>query len=177
MALVHNRPDFVELLLETGVDLKAFLSKRRLYYLYNSEIVRNAEKKCPLLQLFNKEKLYLRQEVKEAKKNHEELQKKFITFGSLKMFLKKYFFEDFKPAFLPHDAYRDGIVNAKELVKDLESAKELVKDLESSKELVKDLESAKELLLVKDLDNLMVTKFTRGSEIKDTVWLHFRPRR
>jgi len=109
--------------------------------------VRNAEKKCPLLQLFNKEKLYLRQEVKEAKKNHEELQRKFITFGSLKMFLKKYFFEDFKPAFLPDDAYRAGNVNY--------SAKDLVKDL----------------------DNLMVTKFTRGSEIKDNVWLHFRPRR
>lgn len=40
MALIHNKPEFVELLLETGVDLKSFLNKRRLYFLYNSQIVR-----------------------------------------------------------------------------------------------------------------------------------------
>jgi ankyrin repeat protein len=39
MALVYNKPDFVELLLESGVDLKSFLTRRRLYFLYNSSIV------------------------------------------------------------------------------------------------------------------------------------------
>ena len=39
MALIQNKPEFVELLLENGVDLKSFLKKRRLYYLYNSHIV------------------------------------------------------------------------------------------------------------------------------------------
>ena len=36
MALIENKPEFVELLLENGVNLKAFLKTRRLYYLYNS---------------------------------------------------------------------------------------------------------------------------------------------
>ena len=88
MALVHNKPEFVELMLETGINLKAFLSKRRLYYLYNSQIVRDAERKCPLLQLFKK-KYYT---------------DSFITFRGLVKFLKDYLFEDFKPAFLPADA-------------------------------------------------------------------------
>jgi len=88
MALVHNKPEFVELMLETGINLKAFLSKRRLYYLYNAQIVRDAERKCPLLQLFKK-KYYT---------------DSFITFRGLVKFLKEYLFEDFKPAFLPVDA-------------------------------------------------------------------------
>lgn len=39
MALTYNMPDFVELMLESGVDLKSFLTKRRLYFLYNSSYV------------------------------------------------------------------------------------------------------------------------------------------
>ena len=137
MALVHNRPEFVELMLETGVDLKAFLSKRRLYYLYNAKIVRDAEKKCPLLQLFNKEEFFLKQD-------QEGLRKKLITFKGLKKFLKKYFFEDFKPVFLPRDAYKTDDVS----------------------------QDDPENQLLKDLKNLMVKKSTRNlffslkSEIK-----------
>ena len=39
MALIENKPEFVELLLENGVNLKTFLKTRRLYYLYNSHNV------------------------------------------------------------------------------------------------------------------------------------------
>lgn len=36
MALLQNKPKFVELLLENGLNLKSFLTVRRLYFLYNS---------------------------------------------------------------------------------------------------------------------------------------------
>jgi len=88
MALVNDKPEFVELMLETGINLKTFLSKRRLYYLYNSQIVRDSERKSPLLQLM--------------KKKHYT--NSYITFKGLTKFLKEYLFEDFKPAFLPSDA-------------------------------------------------------------------------
>ena len=39
LALLQNKPEFVELLLENGVNLNSFLKSRRLYYLYNSYIV------------------------------------------------------------------------------------------------------------------------------------------
>jgi len=71
-----------------GINLKTFLSKRRLYYLYNSQIVRDSERKSPLLQLM--------------KKKHYT--NSYITFKGLTRFLKEYLFEDFKPAFLPSDA-------------------------------------------------------------------------
>lgn len=39
MALVENKPDFVELILQNGVNLDSFLTYGRLYYLYNSKTV------------------------------------------------------------------------------------------------------------------------------------------
>lgn len=41
MAMIENRPEFVEIILEAGIDLKSFLNKRRLYFLYNSHGVIN----------------------------------------------------------------------------------------------------------------------------------------
>lgn len=40
LALLQNKPEFVELLLENGVNLNSFLKIRRLYFLYNSYIVK-----------------------------------------------------------------------------------------------------------------------------------------
>jgi hypothetical protein len=39
MALIQNKPKFVELLLENGLNLKSFLTVRRLCFLYNSHKV------------------------------------------------------------------------------------------------------------------------------------------
>ena len=39
MALVLNKPDFVELLLENNVNIFEFLTNKRLYYLYNYDAV------------------------------------------------------------------------------------------------------------------------------------------
>ena len=39
MALIQNRPKFVELLLENGLNVKSFLTIRRLLYLYNCDQV------------------------------------------------------------------------------------------------------------------------------------------
>ena len=36
LALIENKPNFVELLLENGLNLKSFLTQRRLIFLYNS---------------------------------------------------------------------------------------------------------------------------------------------
>ena len=42
MALIQNKSQFVELLLENGLNLKSFLTSRRLYFLYNCHKVRSA---------------------------------------------------------------------------------------------------------------------------------------
>ena len=39
LALILDKPDFVELILESNLNVYEFLSYKRLYYLYNSEIV------------------------------------------------------------------------------------------------------------------------------------------
>lgn len=39
IALVENKPKFVKLLLENGLNLKTFLTYRRLIFLYNSQKV------------------------------------------------------------------------------------------------------------------------------------------
>lgn len=39
MALLQNKPKFVELLLENGLNVKSFLSVKRLLFLYNSQKV------------------------------------------------------------------------------------------------------------------------------------------
>jgi hypothetical protein len=36
IALIENKPEFIELLLENGLNLNSFLTFRRLIYLYNS---------------------------------------------------------------------------------------------------------------------------------------------
>jgi hypothetical protein len=114
MALIQNKPQFIELFLENGFDLKSFLSKKEtLEELFNLEIVSSktieiknhlnlnlflnyftlilkidSEKKTPLVQIIKKQ--YTSKE-----KNNK------ITFKCLENFLKNIFFEDFKPNFLP----------------------------------------------------------------------------
>lgn len=39
MALLQNKPKFVELLLENGANLRSFLTIKRLLFLYNSQQV------------------------------------------------------------------------------------------------------------------------------------------
>lgn len=39
LALIYNRPNFVELLLDNGLDLKSFLTVSRLQFLYNYQQV------------------------------------------------------------------------------------------------------------------------------------------
>ena len=55
--------------------------------------IRESERKSPLFVLF--------------KKKYHAFKKsdKHVTFSGLGKFLKDYFFEDFKPAFLPTDSY------------------------------------------------------------------------
>lgn len=43
MALLQNKPKFVELLLENGLNLKSFLTVRRLLFLYNCQKVKSKE--------------------------------------------------------------------------------------------------------------------------------------
>lgn len=107
MALIQNKPEFVELLLENGVSLrKEFLTAARLFNLYNSKIVRvffyfifstlfikeyifkkirTLEKKAPLFQLFDKRDSRLHP----------------ITFSDIKVALKEKFFDSSEPCFLP----------------------------------------------------------------------------
>lgn len=40
MALIQNKPNFVKLLLDNGLDLKSFLTSKRLLFLYNSDKVK-----------------------------------------------------------------------------------------------------------------------------------------
>jgi hypothetical protein len=90
MALIQNKPEFVELLLENGLNLKSFLTVRRLYFLYNSTKIKSDAKKAPLFQLYKK---------KYSPKNGPLI----ITFKGILKFLKDYLFEDFNPNFLPVD--------------------------------------------------------------------------
>ncbi len=88
LALIENRPSFVELLLENGLNLKSFLNVKRLLFLYNSHKLFEAAKKAPLFQLYKRRYL--------PKKNSM-----IITFEGIRRFLIDYLFEDFKPIFLP----------------------------------------------------------------------------
>ncbi len=51
LAIVENKPDFVELLIENNIDLTAFLTERRLLFLYNSNKVQKDARKAPIYQL------------------------------------------------------------------------------------------------------------------------------
>lgn len=102
MALIQNKPNFVKLLLDNGLDLKSFLTVKRLLFLYNSEKVislifemkfytifkvHQISKKSPLLQLFKRKYL-----------PKDDL--RVITFDGVYKFLKDFSFENFKPNFL-----------------------------------------------------------------------------
>ncbi len=87
MALIENRPLFVELLLQHGLDLNSFLTKDRLYYLYNSLTIARDSKRAPLFEIY---KL----------KYNFEIDKIFITFKKLKHFLKNYISEELDFDFL-----------------------------------------------------------------------------
>jgi hypothetical protein len=39
LALIENKPNFVELLLENGLNIKSFLTERRIMFLFNTEKV------------------------------------------------------------------------------------------------------------------------------------------
>lgn len=41
LALIEDRPEFVEILLENRINLYSFLTYKRLYFLYNSDKVSN----------------------------------------------------------------------------------------------------------------------------------------
>ncbi len=52
MALIQNKPKFVELLLENGLNLKCFLTVRRLSFLFNSQKVKSLIKDLILKMAF-----------------------------------------------------------------------------------------------------------------------------
>ena len=87
VALAKNAPNFVKLLLENGVNIKSFLTQKRLTFLYNSYKIRYAAKKSALFQLFT-EKYFVKKELS------------MITLGGIRDFLEDYLFEDFEPEFI-----------------------------------------------------------------------------
>jgi hypothetical protein len=89
IALLKNKPKFVKLLLENGLNIKKFLTVRRLIFLYNSLKLRQSSKKAPFFQLFlNKKKYFFKKSIA------------LITFNGLRRFLKENLFEDFQPDFI-----------------------------------------------------------------------------
>jgi hypothetical protein len=80
---------FVKLLLENGLNIKKFLTVKRLVFLYNSLKLRQSSKKAPFFQLFlNKKKYFFKKSIA------------LITFNGLRKFLKEHLFEDFQPDFI-----------------------------------------------------------------------------
>ncbi len=90
IALIENKPEFVELLLQNGADLKSFLTYGRLYYLYNSVKIQHDSKRAPLF------------EICKMKYNLED-DKIFITFKDIRHVVKHFTFEDLKLDFMPKD--------------------------------------------------------------------------
>ena len=89
IALLKNKPKFVKLLLENGLNIKKFLTVRRLIFLYNSLKLRQSSKKAPFFQLFlNKKKYFFKKSIA------------LITLNGLRRFLKENLFEDFQPDFI-----------------------------------------------------------------------------
>ena len=103
MALIKNAPSFVKLLLENGVNMKSFLTHKRLTFLYNSLKIRYVAKKSPLFQLF-------------TQKYFVEKDMPIITLAGMRDFLEDYLFEDFEPEFIS-DIDFDWNKTAKFLVK------------------------------------------------------------
>ena len=98
MALLQNKPEFVKLLLENGLNLNSFLTVKRLYFLYNSHRALTDIKRAPLFQRFKK-----KYKSGPSSSSASSGKKGIITFGSLIKLLKDYLFEDFEPIFLPED--------------------------------------------------------------------------
>lgn len=93
LALIENRPEFVELLLQNGADLSCFLTYDRLYYLYNSYRVLPDSKRAPLFEFY---KL----------KYNCTSDRIFVTFKRLKHLLRSVVeksFDSMKFKFLPKD--------------------------------------------------------------------------
>ena len=67
LSLIENRPEFVELLFENRVNLKTFLTQRRLYFMYNSSKVQNKSKKSPLYQILRVKRLIARDSTMDLK--------------------------------------------------------------------------------------------------------------
>lgn len=97
LALLQNKPEFVELLLENGLNLRTFVITRRLYFLYNSQVQTDV-KRAPLFQRFKRKH---RNASNGSSHSHKS---RIITFEYLNKLLKDYIFEDFEPSFLPYDA-------------------------------------------------------------------------
>lgn len=119
IALIQNKHEFVELMLENGLNLKTFLTVKRLVVLFNSQKVslkhrqlstmsstkagflfryfqmfQNA-KKAPLFKLYKKKYF--------PKVPEHEKTRQVITFQGLLRFVKDLLSEDFSPDFLPKD--------------------------------------------------------------------------
>jgi len=96
MALVENKPEFVKLILDSGLDLKSFLNTRRLYFLYNlHNVVEKLEKKSPL------HRFYRNRMPNPSDTHHNHL----ITFKDIEKVFKLTFFDGFQPHFLPQDDF------------------------------------------------------------------------
>ncbi len=98
MALLQNKPEFVMLLLQNGLNLNSFLTVKRLYFLYNSHRAQTDVKRAPLFQRFKKKYKSGPSSSSSSSSKHG-----IITFNSLIKLLKDYLFEDFEPDFLPKD--------------------------------------------------------------------------
>jgi len=102
MALLQNKPEFVKLLLENGLNLNSFLTVKRLYFLYNSHKAQTDVKRAPLFQRFKKKY--------KSGPSSAGRKRGIITFTSLIKLLKDYLFEDFEPNFLPEDVENNKLI-------------------------------------------------------------------
>ena len=87
IALIKDTPNFVKLLLENGVNIKSFLTQKRIMFLYNSHKIRDVCKKSPLYQLFT-DKYFVEKDLN------------LINFNGLRELLEDFLFEDFEPEFI-----------------------------------------------------------------------------
>ncbi|CAF1036957.1 unnamed protein product [Brachionus calyciflorus] len=90
IALIDNKPEFVQLFLENGANLNNFLTNGRLYYLYNSESIHEEFKRTPIFYVFR--------DIFGLKNSNF-----FISFKKLRTFFKQYIFEDSDFKFFPFD--------------------------------------------------------------------------
>lgn len=81
MALVHNKPKFVELILENDIKLADFLTKNRLLSLYEPQNIPATQNITPKTTLY-------------------QLSSEDLSFQKIKKLFKKFMFQDFDPKFL-----------------------------------------------------------------------------